>query len=126
VDKSVSAVAGVMPTTYPAKRTCADCAPPVSPSDCDSPGNSGANAADVDGSEEGTKGLERRSTRSRAAVQAKPPPVRRNPSASDRMQISPSVSIPESQLRREVMLHGGSVSGCAPLRLTCNALLIVV
>jgi hypothetical protein len=86
--------------TYPAKRTRANRAPPVPPSDGGSPGNGGADAADVDGSEEGMKAPERRSTRSRAAAQAKPP-VRRNSSASDRTQTSVSVSIAGSQPRRE-------------------------
>ena len=85
--------------TYPAKRTRANRAPPVPPSDGGSPGNGGADAADVDGSEEGMKAPERRSTRSRAAAQAKP--VRRNSSASDRTQTSVSVSIAGSQPRRE-------------------------
>ncbi|KAI9459102.1 hypothetical protein F5148DRAFT_1150891 [Russula earlei] len=71
--------------TYPAKRTRANRAPLMPPSDGGSPGNGGADAADVDGSEEGVKAPERRSTRSRAAAQAKPP-VRRNSSASDRTQ----------------------------------------
>ncbi|KAH9998507.1 hypothetical protein BJV74DRAFT_883192 [Russula compacta] len=87
--------------TYPAKRTRASRAPPVPPSDGGSPGNGGADAAEVDGSEEGTKAPERRSTRSRAAAQAKPPPVRRNSSASDRTQTSVSVSIAGSQLKKE-------------------------
>jgi hypothetical protein len=88
--------------TYPAKRTRANRAPPVPPSDGGSPGNGGgADAADVDGSEEGLKAPERRSTRSRAAAQAKPPAVRRNSSASDRTQTSVSVSIAGSQPRRE-------------------------
>lgn len=87
--------------TYPAKRTRANRAPPVPPSDGGSPGNGGADAADVDGSEEGMKAPERRSTRSRAAAQAKPPPVRRNSSASDRTQTSVSVSIAGSQPRKE-------------------------
>ncbi len=86
--------------TYPAKRTRGNRAPPVPPSDGGSPGNGGADAADVDGSEEGMKAPERRSTRSRAAAQAKPP-VRRNSSASDRTQTSVSVSIAGSQPRRE-------------------------
>jgi hypothetical protein len=86
--------------TYPAKRTRANRAPPVPPSDGGSPVNGGADAADVDGSEEGMKAPERRSTRSRAAAQAKPP-VRRNSSASDRTQTSVSVSIAGSQPRRE-------------------------
>ncbi|KAI0272016.1 hypothetical protein BGY98DRAFT_1004167 [Russula aff. rugulosa BPL654] len=60
--------------TYPAKRTRANRAPP-----------------------EGMKAPERRSTRSRAAAQVKPPPVRRNSSASDRTQTSVSVSIAGSQ-----------------------------
>jgi len=87
--------------TYPAKRTRANRAPPVPPSEGGSPGNGGADAADVDGSEEGMKAPERRSTRSRAAAQAKPPPVRRNSSASDRTQTSVSVSIAGSQPRKE-------------------------
>ena len=87
--------------TYPAKRTRANRAPPVPPSDVGSPGNGGADAADVDGSEEGLKAPERRSTRSRAAAQAKPPAARRNSSASDRTQTSVSVSIAGSQARRE-------------------------
>ena len=82
--------------TYPAKRTRANRAPAVPPSDGGSPGNGGADAADVDGSEEGMKAPERRSTRSRAAAQAKPLP-RRNSSASDRTQTSVSVSIAGSQ-----------------------------
>ena len=86
--------------TYPAKRTRANRAPPVPPSDGGSPGNGGADAADVDGSEEGMKAPERRSTRSRAAAQAKPP-VRRNSSASDKTQTSVSVSIAGSQPRKE-------------------------
>jgi hypothetical protein len=86
--------------TYPAKRTRANRAPPVPPSDGGSPGNGGVDAADVDGSEEGMKAPERRSTRSRAAAQAKPP-VRRNSSASDRTQTSVSVSIAGSQPRKE-------------------------
>ena len=87
--------------TYPAKRTRANRAPPVPPSEGGSPGNGGADAADMDVSEEGMKAPERRSTRSRAAAQAKPPPVRRNSSASDRTQTSVSVSIAGSQPRRE-------------------------
>ncbi|KAF8502083.1 hypothetical protein F5888DRAFT_1578655, partial [Russula emetica] len=87
--------------TYPAKRTRANRAPPVPPSDGGSPGNGGADVADVDGSEEGMKAPERRSTRSRAAAQAKPSSVRRNSSASDRTQTSVSVSIAGSQPRRE-------------------------
>ena len=86
--------------TYPAKRTRANRAPAVAPSDGGSPGNGGADAADVDGSEEGIKAPERRSTRSRAAAQAKPP-VRRNSSASDRTQTSVSVSIAGGQPRKE-------------------------
>jgi hypothetical protein len=86
--------------TYPAKRTRANRAPPVAPSEGGSPGNGGADAADVDGSEEGMKASERRSTRSRAAAQAKPP-VRRNSSASDRTQTSVSVSIAGSQPRKD-------------------------
>ena len=86
--------------TYPAKRTRANRAPPVPPSEGGSPGNGGADAADVDGSEEGMKASERRSTRSRAAAQAKPP-ARRNSSASDRTQTSVSVSIAGSQPRKE-------------------------
>ena len=86
--------------TYPAKRTRANRAPAVAPSDGGSPGNGGADAADVDGSEEGLKAPERRSTRSRAAAQAKPP-VRRNSSASDRTQTSVSVSIAGGQPRKE-------------------------
>jgi len=87
--------------TYPAKRTRANRAPPVPPSDGGSPGNGGADAADVDGSEEGMKAPERRSTRSRAAAQAKPPPARRNSSASDRTQTSVSVSIAGGQPEKE-------------------------
>ncbi|KAF8483000.1 hypothetical protein DFH94DRAFT_598521, partial [Russula ochroleuca] len=87
--------------TYPAKRTRANRAPAVPPSDGGSPGNGGADGADVDGSEEGVKASERRSTRSRAAAQAKPPPARRNSSASDRTQTSVSVSIAGSQPRKE-------------------------
>jgi hypothetical protein len=87
--------------TYPAKRTRANRAPPVAPSDGGSPGNGGADAADVDGSEEGIKAPERRSTRSRAAAQAKPTPVRRNSSESDRTQTSISVSIAGGQPRKE-------------------------
>jgi hypothetical protein len=83
--------------TYPAKRTRANRAPPVPPSDRGSPVNGGTDVADVDGSEEGMKAPERRSTRSRAAAQVKPPPVRRNSSASDRTQTSVSVSIAGSQ-----------------------------
>lgn len=86
--------------TYPAKRTRANRAPAVAPSDGGSPGNGGTDAADVDGSEEGMKAPERRSTRSRAAAQAKPP-VRRNSSASDRTQTSVSVSIAGGQTRKE-------------------------
>ncbi|KAH9961312.1 hypothetical protein BC827DRAFT_340336 [Russula dissimulans] len=87
--------------TYPAKRTRASRAPAVPPSDGGSPGNGGADAAEVDGSEGGMKAPERRSTRSRAAAQAKPPPVRRNSSASDRTQTSVSVSIAGGQPRKE-------------------------
>jgi hypothetical protein len=87
--------------TYPAKRTRANRAPVVLPSDVGSPGNGGADAQDVDGSEEGTRAPERRSTRSRAAAQAKQLPVRRNSSASDRTQTSVSVSIAGSQPRKE-------------------------
>ena len=87
--------------TYPAKRTRANRAPAVPPSDGGSPGNGGVDAADVDGSEGGMKAPERRSTRSRAAAQAKPLPVRRNSSASDRTQTSVSVSIAGGQLRKE-------------------------
>jgi hypothetical protein len=87
--------------TYPAKRTRANRAPPVPPSDGGSPGNGAADAADVDGSEEGMKAPERRSTRSRAAAQAKPTAARRNSSASDRTQTSVSVSIAGSQPRKE-------------------------
>jgi len=87
--------------TYPAKRTRANRAPAVPPSDGGSPGNGGADAADVDGSEEGMKASERRSTRSRAAAQAKPFPARRNSSASDRTQTSVSVSIAGSQPRKD-------------------------
>jgi len=87
--------------TYPAKRTRANRAPAVPPSDGGSPGNGGADVADVDGSEGGMKAPERRSTRSRAAAQAKPLPVRRNSSASDRTQTSVSVSIAGGQLRKE-------------------------
>jgi hypothetical protein len=87
--------------TYPAKRTRANRAPPVQPSDGGSPGNGGADAPDVDGSEEGTRAPERRSTRSRAAAQAKQLPVRRNSSASDKTQTSVSVSIAGSQPRKE-------------------------
>ena len=86
--------------TYPAKRTRANRAPAVAPSDGGSPGNGGADAADVGVSEEGMKAPERRSTRSRAAAQAKPP-VRRNSSASDRTQTSVSVSIAGGQPRKE-------------------------
>jgi hypothetical protein len=86
--------------TYPAKRTRANRAHPVPPSDGGSPGNGGADAADVEGSEEAMKAPERRSTRSRAAAQAKPP-VRRNSSASDRTQTSVSVSIAGSQPRKD-------------------------
>jgi hypothetical protein len=87
--------------TYPAKRTRANRAPPVLPSEGGSPGNGGADAPDVDGSEEGTRAPERRSTRSRAAAQAKQLPVRRNSSASDKTQTSVSVSIAGSQPRKE-------------------------
>lgn len=87
--------------TYPAKRTRANRAPPVPPSDGGSPGNGGVDAADVDGSEEGMKAPERRSTRSRAAAQAKPLAARRNSSASDRTQTSVSVSIAGSQAPRK-------------------------
>ncbi|KAI0256059.1 hypothetical protein BJV78DRAFT_435823 [Lactifluus subvellereus] len=87
--------------TYPAKRTRANRAPPVLPSEDGSPSNGGADAPDVDGSEEGTRAPERRSTRSRAAAQAKQTPVRRNSSASDRTQTSVSVSIAGSQQRKE-------------------------
>jgi hypothetical protein len=88
--------------TYPAKRTRANRAPPVvAPSEGGSPGNGGADAADVDGSEEGMKAPERRSTRSRAAAQTKPTPVRRNSSESDRTQTSVSVSIAGGQPRKE-------------------------
>ena len=87
--------------TYPAKRTRANRAPPaVPPSDGGSPGNGGPDTAEVDGSEEGMKAPERRSTRSRAAAQAKPLPARRNSSASDRTQTSVSVSIAGSQAAR--------------------------
>ena len=87
--------------TYPAKRTRANRAPPVAPSDGGSPGNGVVDAADVDGSEEGMKAPERRSTRSRAAAQAKPAVVRRNSSESDRTQTSVSVSIAGGQPRKE-------------------------
>ncbi|KAI0305625.1 hypothetical protein B0F90DRAFT_1699539 [Multifurca ochricompacta] len=87
--------------TYPAKRTRATRAPPVPPSEGGSPSNGGGDVADIDGSEEGMKSLERRSTRSRAAAQTKPPPVRRNSSASDRTQTSVSVSIAGSQPPRK-------------------------
>ncbi|KAI9442264.1 hypothetical protein H4582DRAFT_1777406, partial [Lactarius indigo] len=86
--------------TYPAKRTRANRAPPVPASDSGSLGN-GADVPDVDGAEEGVKAPERRSTRSRAAAQVKPPPVRRNSSASDRTQTSVSVSIAGGQPRKE-------------------------
>jgi hypothetical protein len=87
--------------TYPAKRTRANRAPLVPASEGGSPGNGAADGADVDGSEEGIKAPERRSTRSRAAAQAKPPAVRRNSSASDRTQTSVSVSIAGGQPRKE-------------------------
>ena len=86
--------------TYPAKRTRANRAPPVPASDSGSLGN-GADAVDADGTEEGVKAPERRSTRSRAAAQVKPPPIRRNSSASDRTQTSVSVSIAGGQPRKE-------------------------
>ncbi|KAH8979125.1 hypothetical protein EDB92DRAFT_1758108, partial [Lactarius akahatsu] len=86
--------------TYPAKRTRANRAPAVPASDSGSLGN-GADAPDADGTEEGVKAPERRSTRSRAAAQVKPPPVRRNSSASDRTQTSVSVSIAGGQPRKE-------------------------
>lgn len=87
--------------TYPAKRTRANRAPPVAASDSGSPGN-GADVVDADGTEEGVKAApERRSTRSRAAAQVKPPPIRRNSSASDRTQTSVSVSIAGGQPRKE-------------------------
>ncbi|KAH9002154.1 hypothetical protein EDB86DRAFT_2901536 [Lactarius hatsudake] len=86
--------------TYPAKRTRASRAPAVPASDSGSLGN-GADAPDADGTEEGVKAPERRSTRSRAAAQVKPPPVRRNSSASDRTQTSVSVSIAGGQPRKE-------------------------
>ena len=86
--------------TYPAKRTRANRAPPVPASDSGSLGN-GADAADADGTEEGVKAPERRSTRSRAAAQVKPPPIRRNSSASDRTQTSVSVSVAGGQPRKE-------------------------
>ncbi len=86
--------------TYPAKRTRANRAPPVPASDSGSLGN-GADAADADGTEEGVKAPERRSTRSRAAAQVKPPPIRRNSSASDKTQTSVSVSIAGGQPRKE-------------------------
>ena len=86
--------------TYPAKRTRANRAPPVPASDSGSLGN-GADAAEAEGTEEGVKAPERRSTRSRAAAQVKPPPIRRNSSASDRTQTSVSVSIAGGQPRKE-------------------------
>jgi hypothetical protein len=86
--------------TYPAKRTRANRAPPVAASDSGSIGN-GVDAADADVTEEGVKAPERRSTRSRAAAQVKPPPVRRNSSASDRTQTSVSVSVAGGQPRKE-------------------------
>ncbi|KAF8274580.1 hypothetical protein EI94DRAFT_1713777 [Lactarius quietus] len=86
--------------TYPAKRTRANRAPPVPASDSGSLGN-GADAADADGTEEGVKAPERRSTRSRAAAQVKPPPIRRNSSASDRTQTSVSVSVAGGHPRKE-------------------------
>jgi hypothetical protein len=85
--------------TYPAKRTRANRAPPVPASDSGSLGN-GADPADADGTEEGVKAPERRSTRSRAAAQVKPP-IRRNSSASDKTQTSVSVSIAGGQSRKE-------------------------
>jgi len=88
-------------TTYPAKRTHANHAPPVAPSDGGSLSNGGADAADVDGSEEGIKASERRSTCLRAVVQAKPTLVQRNSSESDRTQTSISVSIMGGQPRKE-------------------------
>ncbi|KAH9978726.1 hypothetical protein BGW80DRAFT_1280615 [Lactifluus volemus] len=93
--------------TYPAKRTRANRAPVVLPSDVGSP----------DGSEEGTRAPERRSTRSRAAAQAKQLPVRRNSSASDRTQTSVSVSIAGSQPKKEdvdVTPPGAPVRSSAP------------
>ena len=102
--------------TYPAKRTRANRAPPVLPSEDGSPSNGGADAPDVDGSEEGTRAPERRSTRSRAAAQAKQTPVRKNSSASDRTQTSVSVSIAGSQPRKEdvdVMPPGAAVRSSA-------------
>ena len=86
--------------TYPAKRTRANRAPPVPASDSGSLGN-GADAADADGTEEGVRAPERRSTRSRAAAQVKPPPIRRNSSASDKTQTSVSVSIAGGQSKKE-------------------------
>jgi hypothetical protein len=86
--------------TYPAKRTRANRAPPIAASDSGSIGN-GVDPADADGTEEGVKAPERRSTRSRAAAQVKPPPVRRNSSASDRTQTSVSVSVAGGQPRKE-------------------------
>src|SRR6267142_2625384 len=62
-------------TTYPMKCTCTNCAPPVAPLDGSSPSNGGADAADVNGSEEGIKAPERQSTHLHAAAQAKPTPV---------------------------------------------------
>lgn len=87
--------------TYPAKRTRANRAPPIPASDSGSIGN-GADAADADGTEEGVKAPERRSTRSRAAAQVRPP-VRRNSSASDRTQTSVSVSVAGGQPKKEVV-----------------------
>lgn len=86
--------------TYPAKRTRANRAPPIPASDSGSIGN-GIDAADADGTEEGVKAPERRSTRSRAAAQVKPP-VRRNSSASDRTQTSVSVSVAGGQRKEDV------------------------
>jgi len=88
-------------TMYPTKCTRANRTPPVVPSDGGSPGNGGADAADVDGSEEGIKAPKRRSTCLHTTAQAKPSPVWRNSSKSDRMQTSISVSIVGGQLRKE-------------------------
>ncbi|KAI0268734.1 hypothetical protein BC834DRAFT_866981 [Gloeopeniophorella convolvens] len=88
--------------TYPAKRTRATRAPAVQASEGGSPaGVGGADAGDGDGAEEGVKAPERRSTRSRAAAQAKAPVVRRNSSASDGTQTSVSVSIAASRPRKD-------------------------
>jgi len=75
--------------------------PPVVPSDGSSPSNGGADAADVDGSKEGIKAPKRRSMHLRTAVQAKPTPVQRSSSKSDRTQTSISVSITGGQPRKE-------------------------